>query len=232
MTTEASNAESQGATYRLLSWLSPSFPVGAYAFSHGLEYAVESGQLRTASEVESWLADLITAGSGQSDLRFAAAAWHAGEDLAQLADIAALSLAFCVSAEIRRESVAQGDAFVATIDAAWPCRAVDTVNAACRGEVPYPVAVGSIARSHEIDCHSMLTAYAHGFTANLTSAAVRLVPLGQTDGQRTTANLSDAVADAVALAAAASLDDISSNTIMSDIASMRHETQYTRLFRS
>ena len=101
-----------------------------------------------------------------------------------------------------------------------------------RDEVVYAVAVGAVARSHGIDRRQAMTAYAHAFAANLVSAAVRLIPLGQTDGQRITARLLPVCLGAVERAASTPVSDVSTSTPMVDIVSMNHEHQYTRLFRS
>ncbi len=164
------------ATYQLMTWLSPSFPVGAYAFSHGLEQRVSDGLLGDAGSVQSWLQDLLLIGSGQSDLVFVNAGWRAGSDVVALAEANELSLAFCNARELRLESTAQGRAFIDTIAAAWPCAAADALLALDASDVAYPVCVGAIASSHDIPREATLTAYAHGFVANLVSAAVRLVP--------------------------------------------------------
>ena len=216
------------ALYRLMSWLSPAFPVGAYAFSHGLEWQVEHGGLAAADDVRDWIAELLVRGSGQADLVLCAAAWRADGDAARLATLAELALAFAGAAERMTETRAQGTAFVDTVRATWSHPALDALPADC----PYPIAVGAAARAHAVPLAATLTGYAHAFAANLVSAAVRLVPLGQTDGQRITAGLEPAVADAVASALEADVKRVASATLASDIAAMRHETQYTRLFRS
>ena len=216
------------ALYRLMSWLSPAFPVGAYAFSHGLEWQVEHGGLAAPGDVRDWIAELLRRGSGHADLVFCAVAWRADGDGARLAEVAELALAFAGTAERLTETRAQGVAFVDTVRATWSHPALDAVPSDC----PYPVAVGAVARAHGVALAATLTGYAHAFAANLVSAAVRLVPLGQTDGQRITAALEAVVGDAVAHACDADIDRVASATLASDIAAMQHETQYTRLFRS
>ena len=220
--------------YRLMTWMSPSFPVGAYSFSHGLEYAVESGLVCDVETTRRWIGDLLTVGDGQADLVFLAAAWEAADDADELLRVHELALAFQATAEILLESTAQGTAFLKTTAAAWPCAAVELLEQVMAGAVAvaYPVAVGVVARGYGVSRDDMLLAYGHAFTANLVSAAVRLVPLGQTDGQRITASLLDDVANAVASARSTTLEFVSSSCIMADITSMRHEEQYTRLFRS
>ncbi|MEL6198712.1 MAG: urease accessory protein UreF [Pseudomonadota bacterium] len=216
------------ALYRLMSWLSPSFPVGAYAFSHGLEWQIEHEGLTKPEPVRDWIAELISQGSGQSDLVLCAAAWRAVSEGAPVNELSELALAFSGTAERVTETQAQGTAFVGTVRATWPDASLESLSDDCA----YPVAVGAVASAHGVPERATLTGYAHAFVANLVSAAVRLVPLGQTDGQRITAQLEAAVDAAVARAGVTALDDLASATLASDIAAMQHETQYTRLFRS
>ncbi|MEO0574117.1 MAG: urease accessory protein UreF [Pseudomonadota bacterium] len=215
----------------LLGWLSPSFPVGAYAFSHGLEYAVEHGSVTTPKALQHWIRVLLTSGSAHADLVFARHAWRA-ESTSQIRELAALALAFSPSAEIKLESVAQGEAFARATADAWPSSAVDELAGLLPDTCPYPIAVARVARHHDVSETALLSGYAHAFCANLVSAAIRLVPLGQTDGQRVMAGLLDAIENAVDRAMQNEVNAIASHTLMSDIASMKHEHQYTRLFRS
>tara|TARA_R110002096_G_scaffold3025_1_gene15456 strand:- start:1277 stop:1948 length:672 start_codon:yes stop_codon:yes gene_type:complete len=218
------------ALYKLQTWLSPSYPVGAYAFSHGIENAVETSLVNNASDVTDWVATIIGSGNGYADLVFLAAAWDATTDNTELADVIELAHAFQTTAELRTESVAQGTAFLSATRHAWPCTELDLLT----GDVPiiYPVAVGVAAAGHDIDRKLALQAYGHAFVANLVSAAIRLIPLGQSDGQQTLATLEPAVNAAVARAAEMPLARVATSTLMVDITSMNHETQYTRLFRS
>lgn len=216
--------------FRLMSWLSPAYPVGAYSFSHGLEYAVDAGLVTDAEGTRDWIATIMMAGSGFADLVFVAAAWES--DLERLPGLNEFALAFQSTAEIRLESTAQGRAFLLVTAEAWPCEAIGALQGIPRDEIVYAVAVGAVTKSHGIDRRDVMTAYAHAFAANLVSAAVRLIPLGQTDGQRITANLMLTCVAAVERAASTPADEVSTSTPMVDIASMKHERQYTRLFRS
>ena len=216
--------------FRLMSWLSPAYPVGAYAFSHGLESAVEDGLAADTPSVLDWIATVMTSGNGYADLVFLAASWEAEPD--QLGAINEFALAFQGTAELRLESTAQGRAFFMVTADAWPCRAIEALRGITPESIVYPVAVGAVAKSHEIDKRDTLLAYAHAFAANLVSAAVRLIPLGQTDGQRITADLMPTCLAAVERALETPLDEVSTGTPMVDVLSMQHEHQYTRLFRS
>ena len=116
--------------------------------------------------------------------------------------------------------------------AAWPCAALDRFIASWDGAIAYPVAVAVTAAGHAVPLSPALHAFLHAAAANLISAGVRLIPLGQTDGQRVLAALEPAIAATAARAMATALDDIGGAAFRADLAAMRHETQYTRLFRS
>jgi urease accessory protein len=218
----------------LMIWLSPSFPVGAFAYSHGLEWAFESGDLQDAKSLRDWLDALVRLGSLHNDLVLFAAAFRAVRDRDDpaLQEIAELALALANTAERRLETVTQGNAFIAAAKAAWPCEPIDELSAVWDGEVAYPVAVAVASAGHRLPLPACLQAYGLAFVANLVSAAVRLGVIGQTDGQKVTASLVPALHAAAAEAEGATLDDLGGCTLRSDIASLRHETQYSRLFRS
>jgi urease accessory protein len=223
-----------GAPLQLMIWLSPAFPVGAFAYSHGLEWAHEAGDLADAVGLQAWLADLLAYGAARNDAIVFAAAYRAAGagDGAALAEVAELALALTGSAERRLETTTQGDAFAAAIARSWPCGAVALLEEAWSGPLAYPVAVAAAAAGHGIPLPEALEAFALGFVANLVSAAVRLGIVGQTDGQRVIAALVGHVRELAAAAHDAALDDLGACAFRSDLAAMRHETQYTRLFRS
>jgi urease accessory protein len=222
------------ALYRLMAWLSPAYPVGAFSYSSGIEWAVESGDITDAETLKRWLAVTIAEGGGFCDAVFFAHAHRAiaSSDDKALRDVAELAAAFAPSKERHLETTAQGRAFIEATRAAWPCAALDRLAAAWDGAVAYPVAVGVAAAGHGIVVEPALNAFLHAVTANLISAGVRLIPLGQTDGQRLLAALEPVVAATAARALSVPLDQVGSAAFRADIASMLHETQYTRLFRS
>ena len=226
--------EEAGALYRLMAWLSPSYPVGAFSYSGGIEWAVEAGDITDAETLKRWLLVVLADGGGFCDAVFFVHAHRAVEagDAAALRAVAELAAAFAPSKERHLETTAQGRAFIEATRAAWPCAALDALAAAWDGPVAYPVAVGVAAAGHGIALGSALNAYLHAVAANFVSAGVRLIPLGQTDGQRLLAALEPVVAATATRAAATRLEDVGSAAFCADIASMRHETQYTRLFRS
>jgi urease accessory protein len=222
------------ALYRLQAWLSPAYPVGAFSFSSGLEWAVEAGDLTDAASLQRWIAVILSDGGGFCDAVFFIHAHRAIDrsDDTALAAVAELAVAFAPSKERHLETTAQGGAFLAATGAAWPCAALDRLAAAWPGPCAYPVAVGVAAAGHGIAVAPALAAFLHALAANLISAGVRLIPLGQTDGQRVLAALEPVIAATAARALATPLDAVGSAAFRADLASLRHETQYTRLFRS
>ena len=212
------------ATMRLLTWLSPAFPTGAYAYSHGLEWAIETHDIRDGETLLAWFTDVIAHGTARTDTILLRHAHRAANDPLALRDIAALALATAASRERYDEALAQGRAFLKAA-AGWgiPDLPEDT---------PYAVAVGAMAGAHGIDEDSTASAYLQTFSATLISAAVRLVPLGQTTGLRTLAALEPIILRTAAATREKTLDDLGGCAFRSDLAAMRHETQYTRLFRS
>jgi urease accessory protein len=221
---------------KLLAWLSPSFPVGAFAYSHGLETAIEDGLVRDRATLEEWIADLLGHGAPRADATFLAHVWRAvaSGDVAAFREAAELAAAMRGTAELALESVQQGESFLQAIGDAWPVAVApwraSLADAALRPA--YPVAVGIAAAAVGVPLVPTLEAYLHAFAANLVSAAVRAVPLGQTDGQRVLAALEPRIAAAADAAGDRPLDDAGGAAVTVDILSFRHETQYTRIFRS
>ena len=220
------------ATLRLLAWLSPSFPTGAYAYSHGLEWAVEAGDIHDGDTLRIWLEDVLTHGAGRADVILLRHAHRSADQVDALAAIAELAAASSPARERQSETQGQGSAFVA---AATPWHTPALIELAARigrETVAYPVAVGALAGGHGIPEDAVAAGYLETFSANLISAAVRLVPLGQTAGLRVLAALEPVILRIAMETREATLDDLGGSTFRSDIAAMRHETQYTRLFRS
>ena len=215
-------------------WLSPAFPVGAFAYSHGLERAAEQRWITDRATLSAWLADLVAVGALHNDLILLAAAWRAASraDRAALNEIAHFAAALQPSAERHLETTQQGRAFLAQIAASWPCAAATDLLAADAGPIAYPVAVGVATASHAVPLPATLLAFALAFVSNLVSAAIRLSVIGHTDGQRVIAGLLPSLEAAARAAEASTLDDLGAAAFRSDIASLAHETQYTRLFRS
>ncbi len=209
------------ALLTLTQWLSPGFPVSAYAYSHGLEQVIDAGDLTNAEDLHLWLEDIMRHGAGLNDGILLAAAYRATPE--DLAFIDATARAFAASAERLTETLDQGAAFVRTVTAIWGT----VLPPLC-----YPVAVGCAARQQNLPLDTTLQIFAHAFAATLVSAAVRLVPLGQTDGQSVLAALAPCIRDTAQHAHDATLDDLASICFALDIASMKHETQYSKVFRT
>jgi urease accessory protein len=224
-----------GKLYRLLSWLSPAFPIGAFGYSHGLEAAAESGVVRDRASLQSWITAIIVRGSGRLDVEILRDAHRAaaGDDLIALTNVNERGLAYRATAELARESAAQGAAFLATCRTAWPDAFLDAWAAGARGDaVCYAAAVGAAAARAAIPLEAALVAYLQAMAVNLVSAGLRLGLVGQTDGQRVMAALEAVVIREARDAITRTPDEFGTATFAVDLASMAHETQYTRLFRS
>ncbi len=206
---------------RLLAWLSPAFPTGAYAYSHGLEWAVDCGDIADGDTLRIWLTDVLIHGSGRNDAILLRHACRPGADQGALNDLA---IAVAPSRERRTETLDQGAAFVAAAAAWHPPELPE--------RVAYPIAVGALAGRHGMAEDATAAGYLQAVTTNLISAAVRLVPLGQSTGLRVLAALEPTILHVAAASRTATLDDLGGCAFRSDLAAMRHETQYTRLFRS
>jgi len=237
-TIRTATAMTDAALYRLLAWLSPSYPVGAFSHSGGLEWAVETAMVKDRAGLIDWLRDVLEHGAGWNDAVLFVHAWRAARDNdgTRLRSIALLAAAASPGRERRLETTAQGAAFRLISRDAWEAQSLALLDGIEDGDLAYPVVVATLAAGHGVALASALTAYLHAVTANIVSAAQRLVPLGQTDGQRAIAALADDVARIAARAQA--LDDsdpflaMGGCTLAADLAAIRHETQYTRLFRT
>ena len=235
----ATNAEglSDGQLYRLLTWFSPGFPIGAFSYSHGLETAAAGGRVHDRETLRRWIAAILAHGAGRIDadtLREAHRAASA-QDLEALAATNARGLAFRGTSEMVLETAAQGEAFLSTCRAAWPDPVLERWGAilSAAGEgVCHPAAAGAVTARAGIPLGCAMTAYLQTMAANLVSAALRLGIVGQTDGQRVLAALEPVVASAVASALTRNPAGFGSATLAIELASMAHEIQYSRLFRS
>ncbi len=205
---------------RLVQWLSPAFPTGAYAYSHGLEVAMATGEVTDAASLHEWLVDILHHGAGRSDAIMLACGLRAGSDLDAL-DVYARAL--CASGERLRETCEQGAAFAATTGAL-----------AGQGRTPraLPVAVAEAARGLDLPPAQVAALYLHAFAASLVSAAVRFIPLGQTEGQGVLARLHPLIDTLATKAATATLDDIATCAFRADMAAMAHETLDVRIFKT
>jgi urease accessory protein len=219
--------------YRLMAWLSPAYPVGAYAYSHGLEYAVEAGMVHDEDSLARWVEGIIAFGAGRMDGAFFAQTWRAAtaNDDVALAEVTERAAATRGTAELALESSQQGEAFLKTLRASAPSDQL----ARFANAVPmhaYPTAVAMAAAICGIALRPALLAYIQAAAANLISAGVRLVPLGQYAGQRIVDRLRPTVLATAIAALNQSPNRTGSAAAVVDWTSMKHETQYTRLFRS
>ena len=222
MPTESDKPVDPAAILKLSQWFSPAYPVGAYAYSHGLEWAISTGEVSNAAQLAHWLRDILYAGSGRNDAILLAHAFRARSDK-ELAELAELASALAPALERQLETQAQGQAFCRVTNLVWS------------GELPdmaYPVAVGAAARQHDLPLEPTIALYLQAFVSSLVSVAVRFIPLGQTEGQIIVAELSDAIETVGEQALGASLDDLGGCVFRADMASMHHETLTTRIFRS
>jgi urease accessory protein len=228
------------ALFDIMSWMSPAWPIGGFAHSGGLEWAVEQGLVIDRVSTARWIADMLASGAIRNDATLFVYAWRAGHaaDAQRVADIAELAAAAQTGHERRLEATAQGAAFrriaLSTAgESAFPTLLEEVSD----DDLTYAVAAAVLFASHGIPLESALTAWLHGTVSNLVSAAQRLVPLGQTDGQRVLRDVRDAVFALVATMVALSddadpFDALGGCTLVADLGAMAHETQYTRLFRT
>ena len=266
--TRTNSAYIAHASLPLMIWLSPAFPVGSFAYSHAIEWAVEAGDLPNAGALQSWLTDLLQHGAPRNDAIILAAAWRAAgdADMGALAEANNLALALAGSRERYLETTAQGDAFMIAIRAAWATDRLLALDCSLgvpprhdlmpalvpgnesrdptagglatvasgnhRSAIASPVAIGLAAAAHDVELGATLDAYLTALVTNFTSAAIRLGITGQTDAQRIVMEAVPAIRELGQFAAHATLDDVGGCAFRSDIGSMRHETQATRLFRT
>jgi urease accessory protein len=227
----------EAALYRLLAWSSPGYPTGAFSYSHGLEWAVEAGDVTNLDELINYVTAVLSRGGGWIDAVLFAQAWRATQldDPPRLEYLAQLAAAFRGSAETALESRQQGAAFLDVTRKAWPHPTLDALasqSAITDTPVTHCIAVAVACAAHDISLHPALHAYIHAVATNLVSAGARLIPLGQTQAQIAIARLSTTIAEIVERALATPLDDLGTSAPGVELCSLHHETQYTRLFRS
>lgn len=206
----------------LAQWFSPAFPIGAFAYSHGMEWSIENGDISDAATAQAWIATVLRSGSGWNDAILIANAYRA-KDALEVELIDATGKALCSSRERVLETQLQGAAFCQTVENVW--------GAELKGLI-LPVAVGKAAQLHALPLETVIQMYLQAFATNLSSVAMRLVPLGQTEGQKLICNLNALCIEIAGSTLNAELDELSSTTFAADIAAMKHETQYARVFRT
>lgn len=210
------------ALLTLTQWLSPAFPTGAFAYSHGLERVVAEGKVTDAATLQAWLEGILRHGAGWQDAVLLAVGLRDGADLDALD---ALARALAPSAERLRETLDQGQAFA---------RTVGTLTGQTLPPRPLPVALAeAVGRAAlALPPALVIALYLQAFTGNLTTIAVRHVPLGQTEGQSVLARLAPLLTALAARAAGATLDDLGGAALAAELAAFEHETQDIRIFRT
>jgi urease accessory protein len=221
------------ALYQLLTWSSPGYPTGAYSYSHGLEWAVEDRQVTTLEQLIDYVSAVVARGGGWIDAVLFVHTWRSAGEPCAVDRLAELAAAFRGSAETALEARQQGDAFLQVTRRAWPHPHLDAFAARHTGR---PVAHSTVAAltcaAHGIALAPALNAYLHAVAANLISAGARLIPLGQTDAQIAISRLAGVITEVSRCALESDLDDLGTAAPGLEMCSLRHETQYTRLFRS
>lgn len=215
------------ALLRLMAWLSPAFPIGGFAWSGGLERAVTDGLVRKAADLHDWLVTTVRHGALWNDAVLFAEAWRQSQDEASLHALSALGLALAGSAERFAETLSLGKAFV-TGASAWP----HPVFARLPADLPFPIAVGAVSAAHAVPLTQALAAWLHASFSQAISAGIRLSVAGQAEGVAILAKLEPMIEDIAGQAATSTLDDLGGAAIQAEIATLRHETQHSRLFRS
>nr|WP_202297887.1 urease accessory protein UreF [Mesorhizobium sp. 131-2-1] len=227
ITTTMTEQPSGIALLRLMVWLSPAFPVGGFSYSHGLERAVHDGLVADRQSLAAWLETLVEMGSGWNDAVLFAEAWRRAGDAGDLNEVAILAEALAGSRERHAETMLQGAAFLKAASA-WPSPVLERLPADCA----YCVAVGAVAGGHGISLADSLSAFLQAFFSNLVQAAIRLGVVGQVDATALLAGFEPLALTTATRAAVSSLGDLGGCAFVSDVMAMRHETQYSRLFRS
>lgn len=227
ITTTMTDQPSNIALLRLMAWLSPAFPVGGFSYSHGLERAVHDGLVADATGLAGWLETLVEMGSGWNDAVLFAESWRRARHAGDLDEIAALAEALAGSRERHTETMLQGAAFLKAASA-WPNPVLERLPAECA----YCVAVGAVAGGNGIALQDALSAFLQAFFSNLVQAAIRLGVVGQSAATTLLAGFEPLALATAARAVRSSIDDLGGCAFVSDVMAMKHETQYSRLFRS
>ena len=222
----------KSSLYRLMNWLSPSFPVGAFAYSHGIEWAVEDERIIDVDTLNNWISDVLQVGGGWSDAVLFSNAYEANRDHKALIRLNDLACAMAPSSERYLETTAQGDAFAKAVLDSWAWNNSAEMCARLKPNIAYPIIVAMAAHGHGINKDLALHAFIQAMAANLVSAGVRLIPLGQNAGQKVIVKLERVIEASSNAASSAKISEIGGVAFLSDIAAMQHEIQYTRLFRS
>jgi urease accessory protein len=203
----------------VMQWLSPAFPIGGFAYSHGLEWAINKGYVSNREELQKWISDLLEYGSLKNDAILIKLVLQ-GSDPKEINELA---MALCPASERLSETQLQGGAFCKIMREVWSLE-ID--------ELTLPIALALAAKNESIDQNLVVPAYLHSFCSNLISVAMRLIPIGQTDGQKTLRELSPLISDSVRSVAKSDKDDLGSACFLSDVSAMQHEYLQPRVFKT
>jgi urease accessory protein len=203
----------------VMQWMSPAFPIGAFAYSHGLEWAIDKDHVSNGEKLQKWITDLLEYGSLRTDAIFISLILR-GHDAKKMNE---LSMALCPAGERLLETKLQGSAFAKVIEDVWQQDI---------GELSLPIAVALAAKNQSIEQDLILPAYLQAFCSNLISAAIRLIPIGQTEGQRIMFELYPTISDLVQTASKSEIDDLNSACFFSDVSAMEHEYLQPRIFKT
>ncbi len=203
----------------VMQWLSPAFPIGGFAYSHGLEWAINKGYVSNREELQKWVSDLLEYGSLKNDAILIKLVLK-GSDPKEINEIA---IALCPANERLSETQLQGGAFCKIMREVWSLEIDD---------LALPIALALAAKNENIDQNLVVPAYLHSFCSNLISVAMRLIPIGQTDGQKTLRELSPLISDSVIAVAKSDKDDLGSACFLSDVSAMQHEYLQPRVFKT
>lgn len=220
--------------FSLMTWFSPSYPIGSFAYSHGLEYAVEAGIVTNTGDLKNWLYDFLHFGTCYNDSIFISNSYDATEknDLIFFNEVAAMSKAFKSSSEISLESEQQGISFYQVTSVTLSSKKFESLINGIKKNISYPVVVGCAGSIKKIRKIDLIDAYLHSFISNILSASLRIMPLGQTEAQCILSSLEKEINLISINALSKTISDLGSSVFMGDWASANHEGQYTRLFRS
>lgn len=211
------------ASMRLAYWLSPAFPTGAFAYSHGLEFAFETGLIKTREGFKNWLRIVLEEGTGWSDAALCSLSWRADGDSAALQHLSDFGLSLAGSSERLKETTEQGTAFLKAASF-W------ALQTHLPERTPLPICIGAATRDAGMDHVAVLSLYLSSTLTNLVQAALRMGRFGQDDGVAIAAALEPVIIAQAIKASTATLDDIYSATVIADLAAIEHETLPTRVF--
>ncbi|MDA9564794.1 urease accessory protein UreF [Alphaproteobacteria bacterium] len=201
----------------LFSWFSPNFPIGSFNFSHGLEAAVEMKFIHDSFTLENWISNLITDGSGKTDVILLSNAYR-GKNINELA------LALCPSKERWIESIKLGKSFSKNIRDNWSYNIED--------DLAFPVALGKAGSFFSIPLDQLLIIFLQSFASNLITFGMKHIPLGQSAGQKILINLIPVIQEQSMKYKNYDIKDIGSSAFISDLASMYHENLKNRIYQT